>query len=87
MYAIPVKDGEGGQRAGPIRQGQTYRQPDAKGSASWLEPSPHQALAWLEKGARPQWGNPGLRPGAGGLTSKPATCCNGVLGAALAPQR
>jgi hypothetical protein len=63
----PVKDGEGGLRAGLGRPGQTSRQPDVKSSATLAGPSLLQARAWLKRGAGLQWGNPGRRPGAGGL--------------------
>ena len=39
----------------------------------WLEPSLLWARARLERGAGPQWGNPGRRPGAGGLTTEAST--------------
>ncbi len=66
-HCHPLKDGEGGPRAGLGRPGQTSRQPDAKSSATLAGPSLLRARARLKKGAGPQWGNPGRRPGAGGL--------------------
>jgi hypothetical protein len=48
-----------------------------------LQPSLARARARAERGAGPQWGNPGRSLGAGGLTSKPTPYGHCILGAAL----
>ncbi len=83
--AILVKDGEGGLLAGLSRPGQISLQPDDKSSAMLTATSFPWARARAERGAGSQWGNPGRRPGTGGLTSKPAPCCHCILRTALAP--
>jgi hypothetical protein len=50
----PLKDGEGGPRAGLCRPGQTSRQPDAKSSATLAGPS----LLRVEKESRTPVGKP-----------------------------
>ncbi len=87
----PVKDGEGGPRAGLGCPGQTSRQRDAKSSAILAGPSLLRARARLKRGAGPQWGNPGRRPGVGGLITsarraRPGHPRRGTCPTGLAPR-